>query len=648
MEMRCKILVILALMCVFFAQSGFAEEFQGYDTWFLLEFESTPAGVMNSTLSRVIEDGEVRYVMSQVIEQQLVAADGRSYEQSWMSEYHYNSNWERTSFVYMQFGLMDESIVHGVFHDDGLHLVITRNGDVEEKILPLPENYYDLSSTEALFFRRGELSIGETFTGHFFDENALEFYEVTVTVLDKTLYDDGSGVETEVYVFEMRSAGFVAETYIGMDGQMYLLVYKEPVNGTARRVDESVLSESVFVDGRRIVISTGEYIPRYSNIDYIKVRLNIIGGIPEELNLEDNRTEIVEERSLRSSSSITVAIRNETRDFVGSCEFPVYSDELEKYTSNLESLSEKDKRLFEAIAKDIVGSETDVWTACVKLGEWVNEYIAQPSDFMELSIPEFMGIQGVEHFEGVWLFTALARALEIPTKIVGGYIFAGSSYQIHFWNEIWVGEWVTFDLIQPGTFTSPLLLKIREVDDSFVTTTYWFYQLGGKLEIDVLEYTNQKDYSHLGLVTGVEDGVYTNAEVGFRISVPGEEWMILPTEENGQLMVFMTNLEKEIVVELFVIEFPVRGVTLDEYVEIMSAMLSAMISDYEPIGFEEIVVSGLPAYQREGIVSVEGQILKLIEVMTLDDTVAFYIMFLARVGTDKGYFHSIVESFEVF
>ncbi len=47
--------------------------------------------------------------------------------------------------------------------------------------------------------------------------------------------------------------------------------------------------------------------------------------------------------------------------------------------------------------------------------------------------------------EHTQLFTALARSLDIPTRIASGLEYAGGRFYYHSWPEVFLGDWVAVD-----------------------------------------------------------------------------------------------------------------------------------------------------------------------------------------------------------
>ena len=43
------------------------------------------------------------------------------------------------------------------------------------------------------------------------------------------------------------------------------------------------------------------------------------------------------------------------------------------------------------------------------------------------------------------LFTALARAAGLPSRVAAGVVYLDNAFYYHAWSEVWLGEWVAVD-----------------------------------------------------------------------------------------------------------------------------------------------------------------------------------------------------------
>ena len=58
------------------------------------------------------------------------------------------------------------------------------------------------------------------------------------------------------------------------------------------------------------------------------------------------------------------------------------------------------------------------------------------------------------------LFTALARSVDIPTRISTGLAYTGGQFYYHAWPEVWVGRWLALDPTFGQFPADPLHLRL--------------------------------------------------------------------------------------------------------------------------------------------------------------------------------------------
>ncbi|MDD5217855.1 MAG: transglutaminase-like domain-containing protein [Candidatus Omnitrophica bacterium] len=96
-------------------------------------------------------------------------------------------------------------------------------------------------------------------------------------------------------------------------------------------------------------------------------------------------------------------------------------------------------------ARKIAAGETDPFKATCKILQWLRITI-QPSYTM--SVPSGLDVlrkkQG-DCNEITILFTALARSLGIPTKMIAGIVYLDGKFYYHAWPEIYAGGWIAMD-----------------------------------------------------------------------------------------------------------------------------------------------------------------------------------------------------------
>ncbi len=101
-------------------------------------------------------------------------------------------------------------------------------------------------------------------------------------------------------------------------------------------------------------------------------------------------------------------------------------------------------------AWDIVGDSDDPVEAARSLATWVHKSLRKVNSVGVPSAVEVLRSQRGDCNEHTVLYTALARAVGIPTRMAAGVVLAdlngdGPGFYYHAWPEVWLGRWVSLD-----------------------------------------------------------------------------------------------------------------------------------------------------------------------------------------------------------
>jgi transglutaminase-like putative cysteine protease len=119
------------------------------------------------------------------------------------------------------------------------------------------------------------------------------------------------------------------------------------------------------------------------------------------------------------------------------------------------------------------------------LNEWVYTTLEKKPVVSIPSALEILEQRAGDCNEHTTLFTALARAVGIPTRMAGGIVYMDDGFYYHAWPEVWLGQWTAID---PTFNQFPAdATHIRFVIGNLDQQTE-IMRLVGKLKVDVLEY----------------------------------------------------------------------------------------------------------------------------------------------------------------
>lgn len=161
---------------------------------------------------------------------------------------------------------------------------------------------------------------------------------------------------------------------------------------------------------------------------------------------------------------------------------------LDGYLASDPFISADHPRILEQ-AREIVGDETDPWKQALLLNNWLFESIEKiPVISVPVALDVLRTLQG-DCNEHAVLFTALARALEIPTRVAIGLVWSDElgAFGYHAWPEVFYFEdarWIPLDPTLGQSVADATHIKLL---NGGVERWAQLLPFIGKLKIEVLE-----------------------------------------------------------------------------------------------------------------------------------------------------------------
>ncbi len=171
-----------------------------------------------------------------------------------------------------------------------------------------------------------------------------------------------------------------------------------------------------------------------------------------------------------------------------------------------------------------------------------------------LTGPEVLACRKGKCSEFAILFASLARAAGIPTRIVLGDRLIPGQWGGHMWNEVYVGRWIPVDAGVNEVGWSSALLKFCDADSVEAVGPLRF-ALPASLEVRIIGHRSSASPLAGRFKTGIEGRVYTNAELGCRMTAPAEGWSIEKVPQPGVAIVRFKVPDKDDV-QIHFVAFP--------------------------------------------------------------------------------------------
>jgi hypothetical protein len=254
----------------------------------------------------------------------------------------------------------------------------------------------------------------------------------------------------------------------------------------------------------------------------------------DRFRLEDDRQHVVEKSQDGDQYRAVVQI-DPPRPLPAPALLPISGPEFAPYLGESRYIKPHDEKIV-AVAREVTRGKTDALEAVKALSAWMLNNI-EPSLIAEtLSGPEVLACRKGKCSEFATLFASLSRAAGIPTRIALGERMIPGQWGGHMWNEVYVGRWIPVDAGANEVGTSFVLVKL--IDHETVEGTQPLRQaLPATFGIAIKDYRSRPARLAGKFQTGITGRVYTNAELGCRMTAPGEDWSVEELKEPGATVI---------------------------------------------------------------------------------------------------------------
>jgi hypothetical protein len=131
--------------------------------------------------------------------------------------------------------------------------------------------------------------------------------------------------------------------------------------------------------------------------------------------------------------------------------FPVLPEGSNREFLAANAYIQSDEPRLKALAARVIGPETDLFAAALKLRRWVADNMSFDLGIAMAPSSEILRSRRGTCVGYATLLAALARASGIPSRVVIGYVYAQGMFGGHAWTEIGAaGEWIPIDAALPS------------------------------------------------------------------------------------------------------------------------------------------------------------------------------------------------------
>ncbi len=371
---------------------------------------------------------------------------------------------------------------------------VTRVGENEKKgTLSLkPGEKFLFDSSSAASFKP---KVGEVIKGKVFVAETLSLSNATVNVVERAPIDI-SGQSVSAYkLIQSGDSGGTTVSYLNdagdllrSDGPIGMQILKEPKEMALAAPAEGAAKPDLI--SIVAITPTGTAIPEPRKVTNAKYA---ISGVTRPLPTPD-AIQSTEAGTVAGTVTVTVTTRplpaSGAKRFLRQSDVPAA---LRPYlVSTVYVPAQSDT--FRALAKQILGKETDTARAAGKISAWVSRTVKPDTGIVAIRPADdvLKDPRGVCR-DYTTLFTAIARAAGLPTKQCVGVVYADGKFLYHAWPEVWVGAggsaelatgWVALEPTFGAPFADATHIKLAEGE---ITDVSRIAADVGSYQINVLE-----------------------------------------------------------------------------------------------------------------------------------------------------------------
>ncbi len=451
------------------------------------------------------------------------------------------------------------------------------------------------------------------------DTNDFTITPTLITIGAKDTYQV-NGTEFTGYLITHAKNNEIIYSYVDDEMKTQYSTYSAMPGFLARRIAEDEIPDlaSFTINYYRSgnVIINHPYRSIYSLIE-------VYTTDPTNLQLEDNRQQILKSETYNNYDRVLVEIKRDQRHHYGKYTLPITNPEFDAFLGSDHFINPHHPEI-QPLLDEILAGETDAWSSVVKLIDWIFYNLKGSSSPTTKTTAQILADYSGESDEHSILFAALARAAGIPTKLVKGFAYDGYYWNNQMWNEVWIGEWIAVDPSNKTGHPDALLVKLIDaISISEIEQREALAFTDTDLKIRQVDNLNRKQIPS-DLVTGISDKTLIDADYGLAITIP-ETWFFLP-DDSGTYIAIDQNQIANIVVDFFYVPYDVKPEWLiDQY----TAEVKEVFSEYDFYGpepaKERAVANRTGLYSSWGL-EIEGMMLYQELIMVVADDICYTIV----------------------
>ena len=195
----------------------------------------------------------------------------------------------------------------------------------------------------------------------------------------------------------------------------------------------------------------------------LKVKAKAAGPID---NIKDDIKTADQTIEQKSATELTLTIGARRSSPEKPVELPIKEAAFQPYLKATAEFPAENQQVKDQ-ARQITGDDRDAWSVARKLADWTHKNL-EWKHVADADPEKTLATREADCSEFSTLFVAMARSVGLPSRIVSGLAYSGSSFGGHAWVEVWAGRWVELDPTWGTDFVDAT--HIRNESGSLVTS----------------------------------------------------------------------------------------------------------------------------------------------------------------------------------
>lgn len=454
--------------------------------WYRASLLAMPVGYLHSSVT--VEDTQ-RGQLLRAVERMCLRIDfGRGPQEvnaTTTTEYGEDLRPDKLRSVQDEFGRV--KTVEAVVEDGTIH-VRTEAGNIEREKTLQPGPTFGSELMFSVAAMQGKLPERGHYEFQAFVPELEMLVDFDVSCLGRDRIEvNGQEVEALKVAYAADTIGLHMSSWLTPDGELVRQAVPEMMDLVLEKVSEqeALAIASAFTLSDHIPVS--QRMGEAKRLTYVRLKADS-SGLPAAQLVPETHLQHVAPLEAQEAE---ITVKAETEEGLQGHSMPFRGTELEEFLASTDIIQSDDPAVI-AQAREIVGEDTDAWTAAKKLVDWVYREMAKVDhDPRPITASECLASMKGDCSEHATLLCALTRAVGIPSKFVTGLVYLNGGYYYHAWNEIYIGRWVGVDPTwgECTVDAGHLVLAAGSLNgESFARTNLAAVRSMGVLSLDVLEH----------------------------------------------------------------------------------------------------------------------------------------------------------------